>query len=103
MENVSMVQIIVNRRAQSEIMQRMLELGGLAADGLDPATADALIAAWQDCAESAIATVHGSTISLQALALAEYLSGTGPWDEGGRFAGNNRYQLAVLASDASPS
>lgn len=96
MKTMAMVQIILNRRAQDEILQRMLELSG-AGDALAPATGDARIAAWQDCAETAVVFGGGSTLSLQALALAEYLSGAGPWDEGGRFAGSNRYTLAVAA------
>ena len=94
METMAMVQIILNRRAQDEILQRMLELSGQTGDALDLAAPDT---AWQDCAETAVAFGGGSTLSLQALALAEYLSGAGPWDEGGRFAGSNRYTLAVAA------
>lgn len=99
METMAMVQIIMNPQAQGEILQRMLELGG-AGDALAPATGDARIAAWQDGAETAVALGCGRMLSLQALALAEYLSGSGPWDEGGRFAGSNRYQLAVAAAAA---
>ncbi|QND53117.1 hypothetical protein HB779_15310 [Phyllobacterium sp. 628] len=96
MHKVSMVQVMMSHSARSEIFSRMLELSGEPAGAVTIETDEAFS---HECEAIGVDTAQGTKITLPALAIAEYLSGTGPWDEGGRFAGSNRYQIGTAADE----